>query len=77
MKKNRNLFVNLDRDSVCFAIVVLALTGIAATVGWDTVKMFKESQVKKEKVMNNIKTELDTAKTTSANIMGFVSGKQK
>lgn len=36
--KNRNLFANIDRDSVCFAVAVLILSSVAATVAWDVVK---------------------------------------
>jgi hypothetical protein len=45
MKKNRNLFANLDRDLVCFAVAVLILSGIGATVAWDVAKDFVDALI--------------------------------
>ena len=77
MKKNRNLFANLDRDSVCFAVAVLILSGIGATVAWDVAKDFVDVKAKKENKVDVSKIERDTATVKSVSVMELVSTKQK
>lgn len=36
--KDKKILVNIDRDAVCFAVAVLILAGIGATVAWDVAK---------------------------------------
>ncbi len=35
MNKNRNVFANLDRDTLCFMLSVLIMAGIAVPVSWN------------------------------------------
>lgn len=79
MKKNRNLFanVNVDRDTACFALALLLCAGIGTTVVWEIDNIFNKPKTKKENIMNVIKAERDTAKVKSVNIMELISTKQK